>query len=197
MPIYRERKMKSVNESMRLGGFEFLAMNNPLRRFIQKHVEFNAFKKLLNECHLDLTGRDILDAGCGSGYSSKLISKEFAPSKLTAFDYMPEQISLAEKRNIDADFFVGDLTNIDLPDSSYDAIFIFGVIHHIPRWRGALMETSRVLRPGGVLLVEEPRYRFTWVELEQGIAQAGFRILAMERFFLTYFRSYLCRNEAQ
>jgi hypothetical protein len=56
------------------------------------------------------------------------------------------------------------------------------------------MEISRVLRPGGILLVEEPRYRFTWTELEQGIAQAGFEVLAMERFFLGYFRSYLCRK---
>ncbi len=186
--------MESTKDDMRLGGVEFFAMNNPLRRFIQKHVEFKVFKGLLNKCNLDLTGKDILDAGCGSGYSSEMISREFAPLKLSAFDYMPEQIALAKKRPIDADFFVGDLRSIDVPDSSYDAVFIFGAIHHIPEWKKALMETSRVLKQAGVLLVEEPRYRFTWAELEQGITQAGFTILAMQRFFLGYFRSYLCRK---
>jgi hypothetical protein len=60
-------------EQMRLGRIEFLAMNNPLKRWLQKHVEFRVFRRHLEKHHIDLTGKAILDAGCGSGYGTELI----------------------------------------------------------------------------------------------------------------------------
>ncbi len=181
-------------EDMRLGKLEFWAMNNPLRRWIQKHTEFKIFKNQLRRCCIDLDGKVIMDAGCGSGYSTELIVKEFHPSHVVAFDYMPEQISLARKRNLKVDFYVGDLTKMDSGDNTFDAVFVFGVLHHIPEWRNALSEISRVLKPNGVLLVDEPRERFNWKDFKFGIKHAGLDILDVKKFFLTYFRAYLCRK---
>jgi len=67
---------------MRLGVIEFLAMNNPIRRWIQKHVEFNIFKKHLNNRCIDLEGGVIMDAGCGSGYSTVECSPKTVPIKV-------------------------------------------------------------------------------------------------------------------
>jgi ubiquinone/menaquinone biosynthesis C-methylase UbiE len=182
-------------EQMRLGRFEFRAMNNFLRRWIQKNVEFRIFKEHLAMHDVDLTGKAILDAGCGSGHCTELIAREFTPSRLVAFDLMPEQIALARERGLDADIFVGDMTDVDLPDGAFDAVFIFGVLHHIPEWRKALIEMARVLKPGGVLLVEEPKVRLDWPEFEQAIRVAGFEILEKSKVMIEYFQSYLCRRE--
>jgi len=184
------------NGDMRCGRLEFLAMNNPLRRWIQKHIEFKIFKKHLEKWCVDLEGGIIMDAGCGSGYSTELIVNEYHPSQVIAFDYMPEQIRLARKRLLKVDFCVGDLRRIESESGTCDAVFIFGVLHHIPQWRKALSEVARVLKQGGVLLVDEPLYQFTWEELEYGIRSVGMDILEVSNLFFQYFHAYLCRKPA-
>ena len=181
-------------DDMRLGKLEFLAMNNPLRRWIQKHTEFKIFKNQLKKSCIELEGKVIMDAGCGSGYSTELIVNEFHPSHVVAFDYMQQQISLAQKRNLKVDFSIGDLTKIDSPDDTFDAVFIFGVLHHIPEWRKALFEVSRVLKLNGILFVDEPKVRFNWTDFESGINHAGLDILDVKNFFLTYCHAYLCKK---
>lgn len=184
--------MENIIDEMRLGKTEFHAMNNPIRRFLQKHYEFAVFKQFLKENGISLHNKNILDAGCGSGYSTELILKEFLPHRLTAFDYMPEQINLAKRRKLSAKFYVGDMTDIRENDSSFEAVFVFGVIHHIPHWKKALEQIYRVLKKDGVLLIEEPLARFTWLEFENELINIGFTITKKRNIFFNYFRSYCC-----
>jgi ubiquinone/menaquinone biosynthesis C-methylase UbiE len=184
--------MEKIIDEMRLGKIEYYAMNNPIRRFLQKKYEFSIFKKFLKENSISLYNKNILDAGCGSGYSTELIIKTFIPCQLKAFDYMPEQINLAKRRKIPVSFYVGDMTNIQENDLSFDAVFVFGVIHHIPLWKKALKEIYRVLKKEGVLLIEEPLYRFTWHEFENELINIGFKISKKRNIFFSYFRSYCC-----
>jgi len=46
-----------------------------------------------------------------------------------------------------------DATSLDFDDGSFDAVYSFGVLQHIPEVRKAVAEIHRVLRPGGELLV--------------------------------------------
>jgi ubiquinone/menaquinone biosynthesis C-methylase UbiE len=50
---------------------------------------------------------------------------------------------------------VGDVTALDFGDASFDAVFDFAIVHHIPEWRRAVAEVRRVLRPGGRFFFEE------------------------------------------
>lgn len=195
---------------MRLSRVEFIAMNNPVRRLIQKRIEFRLFTKFLEKHSINLTGGMILDAGCGSGYSTKLIGSRYNPRELEAFDKMPEQIKLAKKRYNAARFFVGDVTEIDSPSDKYDAVFMFGILHHVPEWKRALREIHRVLKPKGVLLSEEvnrrgvdfadkylhfshpKQSRFEWPQFVEELQAAGFDIIDESKIIFSIFHAYLC-----
>jgi len=190
-----QKQMEAEGDGdMRLGMLGFLLMNNPVRRLVQKHIEFRIFKNQLQKRDIHLEDGVIMDAGCGSGYSTELIVNEYHPSQVIAFDYMPEQVRLAERRRLNVEFLVGDLRGIECESSTCDAVFIFGVLHHIAEWKKALSEVARVLKPGGVLLFDEPRYLFTWAQLEAGIENEGMDILEMQTLFFHYFHAYLCQK---
>ena len=193
-----EREMKRVNSSP--------------KEFINKQYKFKGFEKLLQRYDVDLEGKVILDAGCGSGHSLQLIAGKYEPGELHGFDFMPEQIDLARQRWLSAEIFVGDITDISLPTGKFDAVFIQGVLHHVPEWRRALEEISRVIKPGGVLLLEEPNKgfldfverffniehpeesRFEWPELIAALDEAGFVVTDMRKQTMTAgrWRNFLC-----
>lgn len=52
--------------------------------------------------------------------------------------------------------FVSDILDIPVPDESYDVILCTEVIEHIPDPISAIKEISRILKPGGTLLITAP-----------------------------------------
>jgi ubiquinone/menaquinone biosynthesis C-methylase UbiE len=184
-------------------------MHGSLRQFFQRHYEFRAFKGFLKGQGIELAGKIILDVGCGSGYSSQFIMEETRPRELSAFDIIPGEIAAAKRRHLAVNFFVADAARLGLPDASFDAAFVFAVLHHMARWRDAVKELARVVRPGGILLIEEPDRQamrreerwfhlehaesagFTWTELARALTDSGFRLLAHKRLYLGHFQSMM------
>jgi len=184
-------------------------MNNPMRRWLQKNVEFKTFQEFLDKHELSLEGKVVLDAGCGSGYSTKLI-QQFSPAELIGFDLMPSQIAIAKRKYSDLDFFVGNVLNTQLDSNKFDAAFVFGILHHIPEWKDAIKELYRILKPEGVLLVEDfnkdashffatymkfdhpAEAYFTWDEFTQHLKESGFAILEQKRIISKGVGSFLC-----
>jgi len=141
---------------MLLNKVEKALMNNPVRRAIQRWFE----APRLQEMGGRIPSRRALEIGCGRGEGVRIILERFGAASVDAFDLDPHMIRLACHRlpaRYDGriQLWVGDATAIEAPDGSYDAVFDFGIIHHVPDWRTALGEIFRVLRPGGRLFAEE------------------------------------------
>ncbi len=140
---------------MLLNRFEYLLMNNPVRAAIQRHFEASRLIRMGGP----IRGGAALEIGCGRGIGAQLILDLFGADTLDAFDLDPRMVGLARRRlaphGRNVRLWVGDATSIAAPDTSYDAVFDFGIIHHVPRWRLSLAEIERVLKPGGRFYAEE------------------------------------------
>jgi ubiquinone/menaquinone biosynthesis C-methylase UbiE len=171
-------------------------VNSRIRQLFQKYYEFRVIKQHLKEHNTDLSGKVILDAGCGSGHSSEVIIKAFKPRELYAFDIMPEQVELAKQRGLPAHIFVGNIADMELASEKFDAVFTFGVFHHVPQWFKALQEVHRVLKPGGVLLGgeinKEKALDFEWSKFAQDLERANLPIAASKKIYMGYFTSFMC-----
>lgn len=95
----------------------------------------------------------VLDAGCGAGVPvTQILSRQF---QVTGVDFSEAQIELAEKNVPNAEFICQDMTKLDFPESSFDAICSYYAIIHIPREEHQLLFVNfhRMLKPDGLALL--------------------------------------------
>ncbi len=189
---------------MLMNKLEFWLMNNPFRSFVQK-FEARRMRKMS-----DLKdGAVVLEIGCGQGVGTKLIAKHFNPKKIFAIDLDEKMIGRAKKKvqSKDVKFSVADASELPFNDGQFDAVFDFGIIHHIPNWRDCIKELYRVLKPGGQVTLEDLSIEsftnsllgkilrrtldhpyddmYTRKEFYEAVKDVGFEVMAKrENFFL-------------
>ncbi len=140
---------------MKVNWAERLWVNSPLRFFIQQR-ETRFFKRLRN---LE-PGARCLEIGCGHGAGARIILKTFQPSRLDGLDVDPVMIRLASRRQPQwtierLQFLVGDAQRLPYADGSMEAVFNYGIIHHLEDWEQGIREIVRVLKRGGGFYFEE------------------------------------------
>lgn len=103
-----------------------------------------------------LNDKIVLDAGCGDGWYTARMSKE--SSNVYGKDLSERAIKFAQTINPLPQFTQGSLAGMEYKDKSFDVIFSFQVIEHIPpeQLPEVVDELYRILKDDGKLLVTVP-----------------------------------------
>jgi ubiquinone/menaquinone biosynthesis C-methylase UbiE len=110
---------------------------------------------LLSACP-KLPGGICLDAGCGTGELLRRLSVRCPEMALVGVDASREMLAIAKGKGLARTTFLeGDLTAIPFADQSVDLVVSSSALHFVPQWRDAVAEWSRVLRPGGFLVITD------------------------------------------
>lgn len=121
---------------------------------------------------------EVADLGCGEGYLT-LESARWA-RRVTAVDRSREVLErgreLAARRKLtNIAWKRGDIEDVPLPDRSVDLALLSQALHHAAEPGAALAEASRILKPGGRLLILDLRpHDETWVREKLGDQWFGF-----------------------
>ncbi len=141
---------------MKLNWAERWAVNNPLR-VLQQALEIHWMRRMAGGFP---QGALVLEIGCGRGAGARLLLEKFAPGLVHVTDLDLDMLRRSLRypgpgRHKKVRLVVADAASLPYPSASFQAVFGFGVMHHVVGWRDALGEMARVLRPGGLYFLEE------------------------------------------
>jgi SAM-dependent methyltransferase len=133
----------------------------------------------------------ILEIGCSSGFMIKAITRAFPSASIVGADVVREPLFELAKQMPNVPLLRFDVVKCPLLDNSFDAVVLLNVLEHIQDDSAALAQVFRILKPGGIAIIEVPagphlfdaydkalkhfrRYRIS--ELAQKMLDAGFKI---------------------
>jgi SAM-dependent methyltransferase len=121
-----------------------------VREIWYEHVHRYAFARDL------VAGLNVLDAACGEGYGSALLSTKAA--HVTGVDISAQAIEHASARypSDSLTFRVSDCLTLPFEAGEFDCIVSFETLEHLEDHDGLMAEFQRVLKPGGFLLISSP-----------------------------------------
>ena len=103
--------------------------------------------------------RSIADLGCGGGRNAAELLRRYPEASLTAIDYSPESVERTARVNaadvaaVRCSTIQADVSDLPLPDDSFDLATAFETVYFWPGPTRSLREVRRVLKPGAALLV--------------------------------------------
>lgn len=103
----------------------------------------------------DVENKEVLEIGCGMGTHASMLARSGA--RLTAIDLTEKAVETTRRRfqmfGLEGDIRQADAEKLAFPDLSFDFVWSWGVIHHSSSTESIVAEITRVLRPGGKLMI--------------------------------------------
>ena len=153
-------------------------------------------------------GAQVLEIGSGIGNMSKGILRNEKVERLTCVD--PEEACIHAcqatlEKEFDQERFTmlhGDYPHVSLDENTYDTAICFNVLEHLKEPEASIIETARVLKPGGDFVILVPAFecirgniderlehvhRYSKADLRKLMKQAGLDIEYMRYFNIVGF----------
>ncbi len=133
---------------------------------------------------------EVVDIGTGTGALLPLLAATGA--RVTAVDASAAMLtrarSLCEREGLlDVVFEQADIQELPFPDDKFDAAYCSMVLHHVARPERALREMTRIVKPGGkVVVMAFTRHNLTWLREELAHQWLGFSRDEMSDFFARF-----------
>jgi SAM-dependent methyltransferase len=107
----------------------------------------------------DLTGKDVLEVGCGRGGGTAFVYDRDRPRSMTGLDLAHSAIARCRRQHVrpGLTFVRGDAEALPFADASFDVVLNVESSHCYPDVPRFLVEVHRVLRPDGFLLLADVR----------------------------------------
>jgi 2-polyprenyl-3-methyl-5-hydroxy-6-metoxy-1,4-benzoquinol methylase len=143
------RKNKAYAERLRDGDprhFQSLPQLSPARPFYEKYERALRVDKSPNST--------ILDVGCGVGQ----VVRSLVEAGFSAHGVEVSEENLALAREHAGEFQLYDGHTLPYPQNSIDAVGAFNVLEHVENPVGLLDEMTRVLCPGGRIVISSPNF---------------------------------------
>lgn len=125
--------------------------NTPIAMAFWRSLECYRFSK-------EKLKHPVLDVGCGDGFLAEVA---FGEKLETGIDLDPQEVKRAVKRGSYQKALCVSATDMPFPSRSFHTVISNCVLEHIPDIDGALAEISRVLKPGGRLMITVPSECFS------------------------------------
>jgi ubiquinone/menaquinone biosynthesis C-methylase UbiE len=128
----------------------------------QKHFWYQALHQniinTLNELLRKQSGIKILDAGCGTGL---LLQKLQQIGSAFGFDISVHALEFCSQRRLE-NISRATVQHLPFETEIFDAVISADVLYHrnVPEDRKALLQFYRVLKPGGLLILNLPAFEF-------------------------------------
>lgn len=147
---------------------------------ITDHIEEELILGLIRP----ISGKRVLDVGCGDGVLSIRLAQEGA--EVTGLDSDPRMLEAARRRAVDADVPValvaGRAESLPFPDATFEVVVAVTVLCFVPEPLEAVAEMARVLRPGGRLVIGELGRHSLWAAKRRIAGWRGARTWRSARF---------------
>ncbi len=133
--------------------FQKHTSKNTLQQFLINNF-YNSLIKVVTPLHV----KNVLDVGCGEGFSLNKLNENNIGEKLEGIDYSKEAISIGKKLFPNLSLKQGNIYDLPYKDNTFDLVLCTEVLEHLENPKKGLQEIVRVSKK--YILVSVPNEPF-------------------------------------